>query len=126
MYNKIYEFDYTVFRQPAKMVMTSVSGHLLALEFAGAYRSWKAVDPVELFAAPVHKSCPEDYEAIKRTLEREVQSCQKLIIWTDCDREGENIGYEVVDVCLAIKPSLDVWRAQFSELTGPAVARHVP
>lgn len=123
VYNKIYEFDYRVFNQQAKMVMTSVSGHLLALEFSNCYRSWKSCDPLELFSAPVHKFCPEDYEPIKRTIEREIASCQKLIIWTDCDREGENIGYEIIDVCLQIKPNLDVWRAQFSELTGPAVAR---
>lgn len=123
MYNKIYEFDYQVFGQAAKMVMTSVSGHLLATEFSSSYRSWKSVDPVELFSAPIHKVCPEDYEAIKRTLEREVTSCQKLIIWTDCDREGENIGFEIIDVCRAVKPNIDVWRAQFSELTGPAVSR---
>lgn len=105
------------------MVMTSVSGHLLSLEFAPAYRGWKAVDPIELFDAPVRKTCPPDYEQIKRTLEREIRSCQKLIVWTDCDREGENIGYEVIDVCKAVKQNVDVYRAIFSEITAPAVKR---
>ena len=36
---------------------------------------------------------------LQRTLEREVRGCQLLIIWTDCDREGENIGFEVIEVC---------------------------
>ena len=54
---------------------------------------------------------------IQRTLEREVRGCQKLIIWTDCDREGENIGFEVIQVCLAIKPNIPVLRARFSEIT---------
>ena len=35
----------------------------------------------------------------QRTLEREIRGCQVLIIWTDCDREGENIGFEVIETC---------------------------
>ena len=40
---------------------------------------------------------------LQRTLEREIRGCQSLIIWTDCDREGENIGFEVIQVCKAGK-----------------------
>ena len=35
----------------------------------------------------------------QRTLEREIRKCQALIIWTDGDREGENIGFEIIEVC---------------------------
>ena len=38
---------------------------------------------------------------MQKTLEREVRGADTLIIWTDCDREGENIGYEIIDVCRA-------------------------
>lgn len=40
VYNKIYEFDYNLFNTNCKMVMTSVSGHLLTLEFVSDYRKW--------------------------------------------------------------------------------------
>lgn len=103
--------------------MTSVSGHMLSLDFSAAYRNWNTVDPLELFSAPVNKMCPANYEQIKRTLTQEARSCQKLIIWTDCDREGENIGFEIIDVCKSVNPNLDVWRAKFSEVTGAAVTR---
>lgn len=35
---------------------------------------------------------------MQRTLEREIRGCQHLILWTDGDREGENIADEIVDV----------------------------
>lgn len=64
-YNKIYEFEADVMGQKCQMVMTSVSGHLLALEFVGAYKNWQSCNPLSLFDAPVFKYCPENYEKIK-------------------------------------------------------------
>ncbi|CAK1596337.1 unnamed protein product [Parnassius mnemosyne] len=122
-YNKIYEFEADVMGQKCTMVMTSVSGHLLALEFASSYKNWQSCNPLTLFDAPVLKYCPENYEKIKKTLEREVRSCQGLIIWTDCDREGENIGFEIIEVCSAIKSNLKIYRAKFSEITAVSVRR---
>lgn len=51
--------------QKCQMVMTSVSGHLLGLEFVGAYKHWQSCNPLALFDAPVFKYCPENYEKIK-------------------------------------------------------------
>ena len=39
-FNKIYEFDYRLRNQQVTMTMTSVSGHLLGLEFIGTFKSW--------------------------------------------------------------------------------------
>ncbi|XP_057324309.1 DNA topoisomerase 3-alpha [Microplitis mediator] len=125
-FNKIYEFNYRLWNQDCQMVMTSVSGHLMTYEFTGAYRSWQSCHPLSLFDAPVIKSCSEDnYVKIKKTIEREVRSCGALIIWTDCDREGENIGFEIIQVCQAVKPDIRVYRAIFSEITGASVTRAV-
>ncbi|KAG5887194.1 hypothetical protein JTB14_016680 [Gonioctena quinquepunctata] len=123
VYNKIYEFTATVLGEEARMAMTSVSGHLLNYEFTGSYKSWQGCNPVALFDAPVVKVCHPDYQNIKRTLEREIQSCQGLIIWTDCDREGENIGFEIIKVCTDIKPNLRIYRAKFSEITAASIFR---
>uniref|UniRef100_A0A8C2SVL8 DNA topoisomerase n=1 Tax=Coturnix japonica TaxID=93934 RepID=A0A8C2SVL8_COTJA len=122
-FNKIYEYDYQMFGQNVTVVMTSVSGHLLAHDFKLPFRKWHSCNPLALFDAEIEKYCPENYVDIKRTLEREVQQCQALVIWTDCDREGENIGFEIIHVCKAVKPNLQVFRARFSEITLHAVRR---
>ncbi|XP_039630894.1 DNA topoisomerase 3-alpha [Polypterus senegalus] len=116
-FNKIYEYEYQMFGQNVTVLMTSVSGHLLALEFKAPFNKWHSCNPVVLFDAEVEKYCPENYVDIKRTLERESRHCDALVIWTDCDREGENIGFEISDVCKAVKPNLQVFRARFSEIT---------
>ncbi|XP_013780332.2 DNA topoisomerase 3-alpha-like [Limulus polyphemus] len=122
-FNKIYEFEYYILNQKCAMMMTSVSGHLLNLEFVGAYRKWNGCNPLALFEAPIARECPQEYIDIKRTLEREVRGCNTLIIWTDGDREGENIGFEIIEVCKNVKPNIQVYRARFSEITQQAVSR---
>ena len=86
-YNKIYEFPQEVQGVQSTMVMTSVSGHLLGMDFSEQYRKWFSCNPVQLFDLPVEKSCREDSMVkIKKTLEREVRGARMLIVWTDCDR----------------------------------------
>lgn len=109
--------------QKVKIVFTSVSGHLLNMEFVNTYRNWTGCNPEQLFDAEIKKFCSENNEKIKRTLEREVRSCNELIIWTDGDREGENIGFEVIDVCRAINRNIFVKRARFSDMTSASIFR---
>ncbi|KZC11859.1 PREDICTED: DNA topoisomerase 3-alpha [Dufourea novaeangliae] len=123
-YNKIYEFSSNLWNQNCDMIMTSVSGHLLNYTFTGAYCKWQGCHPLSLFDAPLTKQCiEENYIKIKQTLEREVKKCNALIIWTDCDREGENIGFEIILVCQAVKPNIRIYRAKFSEITQASVSR---
>ncbi|XP_038274936.1 DNA topoisomerase 3-alpha isoform X1 [Dermochelys coriacea] len=120
-FNKIYEYDYHMFGQNVTVAMTSVSGHLLAHDFKMPFRKWHSCNPLVLFEAEIEKYCPENFVDIKKTLEREARQCQALVIWTDCDREGENIGFEIIHVCKAVKPRLQVFRARFSEITPRAI-----
>ncbi|XP_045477736.1 DNA topoisomerase 3-alpha isoform X2 [Harmonia axyridis] len=122
-YNKIYEFEGTVFGQRAKMIMTSVSGHLLNFAFHPSFRNWQSCNAADLFDAPIQEICLNDMENIKKTLEREIRTCDGLILWTDCDREGENIGFEIIRVCKDVKSNISVYRAKFSEITGPSIFR---
>ncbi|RWS28419.1 DNA topoisomerase 3-alpha-like protein [Leptotrombidium deliense] len=125
-FNKIYEFDFNsnVFGS-CKMVMTSVSGHLANLDFSPDFRKWHSCSPVDLFAAPIVTKYEESSENIKKTLEREARNCSALIIWTDCDREGESIGFQIIKVCKAINRTMDVFRAKFSEITSTSIFRAV-
>ncbi|KAJ6810794.1 putative DNA topoisomerase 3-alpha isoform X1 [Iris pallida] len=115
-YNRVFEFDYSIGGRNCHMLFTSVTGHLMELEFDERYRKWHSCDPAELYSAPVRKSVPQDKLDIKRTLEEEARRCQWLVLWLDCDREGENIAFEVVEVCTAVNNRLDIWRARFSAL----------
>jgi DNA topoisomerase III len=53
---------------------------------------------------------------IERTLKEEARWCNTLLLWLDCDLEGENIAYEVITVCQQANPRIRVLRARFSAL----------
>lgn len=127
-FNKIYEFDFNIqlFNACAvRMVITSVSGHLLNMDFGGAYRKWQGTPILTLFDAPIEKICEQNMEPIRRTLISEAKKAQHLIIWTDCDREGENIGFEIIEVCQEANRRLVVHRARFSEITRVGINRAI-
>ena len=116
VYNKIFEFEYTIVNQRCFMSVTSVTGHLMELDFEERYKKWHSCDPADLYEAPVRKFVPQDKLPLKRTLEEEARKCQWLVLWLDCDREGENIAFEVLDICHSTNPRLTIWRARFSAL----------
>ena len=46
-----------------------------------------------------------------------------LALWLDCDREGENIGFEVISLCQEWIQYDNVYRAKFSALTAPELVQ---
>uniref|UniRef100_K3WHB4 DNA topoisomerase n=1 Tax=Globisporangium ultimum (strain ATCC 200006 / CBS 805.95 / DAOM BR144) TaxID=431595 RepID=K3WHB4_GLOUD len=117
-YNPVYEFPYQIQNQHVTMVVTSVTGHLMELEFDASYRSWYSCSPMDLFTAKVAKKVRNDdtQKKIEKTLMKEARQSQWLVLWLDCDREGENIAFEVKAVCERASPRLRVFRAKFSAL----------
>ena len=111
----IADFGYTIAGQPCEMIVTAVRGHLMELDFDDSCKSWTGVDPSSLFTAPIRQSIAHnDVAASIRSLAREAQ---QLVLWLDCDREGEAIAFEVLQVCLQSNQNLEVFRAHFSALT---------
>ncbi|CAF4832672.1 unnamed protein product, partial [Rotaria sp. Silwood2] len=51
-------------------------------------------------------------------LEKESRGADIIILWLDCDKEGENICFEVLD-CIksSINQNAKVFRAKFSSIT---------
>lgn len=116
-YNGVHVIQRCQFRnQPASMNITSVTGHLKELEFVAPYRNWNSCQPSELLSAPITRTVKKENLNIERTLKEEAKKANVLLLWLDCDLEGENIAYEVIDVCTSSNPRINVYRARFSAL----------
>mmetsp|Transcript_27297 Transcript_27297/g.82292 ORF Transcript_27297/g.82292 Transcript_27297/m.82292 type:complete len:247 (+) Transcript_27297:219-959(+) len=127
-YNRLFEFETagppSHAQRRVKHVVTSVTGHLMQTEFAEPHNKWHACAPRDLLREDVSRvewSVADDKLPLKRQLEAEARNADWLVLWLDCDREGEAIAYEVVDVCSAAKPNLDLWRAKFSSVDHASV-----
>lgn len=102
--------------------MTSVCGHVMGVDFIGKYNNWDRVDPVELFSCPIEKKEATPKLKMPAFLSQEARNCDYLVLWLDCDKEGENICFEVMN-CVANSMNANVFdggvtfRAKFSAIT---------
>lgn len=123
-----YDFSCTILgNQDVQMTMTSVMGHMMELEFVEGFRKWHDCAPLALFDAPVVKTVPDKMKNVAANLRSEARNCTILILWLDCDREGENIAREVVQCCRDARRSrsLRVYRARFSSLVPAEIQRAI-
>lgn len=110
--------------RPHTMITTSVRGHLASQDFPAEY-GWSSVPPVALFDAPIETKYNQDMVPLKQMLEQQVRNVQAVILWLDCDREGEAICDEVRTVCLEANPRLRpyIYRAKFSTVLPQEIVR---
>lgn len=80
--------------RPHRMITTSVRGHLASQDFGPAY-GWSSVTPITLFDAPIEISYRDDMQPLKQMLGDQARNADAIILWLDCDREGEAICDEV-------------------------------
>lgn len=137
-YIKNYSFDYD-FGAPwghCSVTMTAVKGHLTAVEFPAEFKQWEYPPPDRLFDADVLTVIPnvrhalggvfeyvpwsltpeQDNKSIAKNIEDQARRASALVIWTDCDREGEHIGSEIRDAARKGNRQIQVKRARFSNV----------
>ncbi|XP_042609027.1 DNA topoisomerase 3-beta-1 [Cyprinus carpio] len=119
----VHEYTGSFVGQNVRFKMTSVCGHVMSLDFIGKYNNWDKVDPAELFSkAPTEKKEANPKLNMVKFLQVEAKGCDYVVLWLDCDKEGENICFEVLD---AIQPVMNksygnertIYRAKFSSIT---------
>lgn len=107
-----------------KMIVTSVRGHLASQDFPQNF-GWNSCPPISLFEAPIRTFYRNDMEPLQRMLQNQVRTVDAVILWLDCDREGEAICDEVRTVCLEGNPRIrdKIYRAKFSTLLDGEINR---
>ncbi|KAL5075977.1 hypothetical protein RYX36_014961 [Vicia faba] len=111
----VHEFDGRFLGAHARFKVTSVIGHVFSVDFHGKYQDWATTDPLDLFQAQIIKTESNPKAHICKHLKQEARGCHYLVLWLDCDREGENICFEVIE-STGFKIN-DVYRARFSSVT---------
>jgi len=84
-----------------------VGPHFLS-RFPTYYNNTQKVKNEDLFRAPtVH--CEDPQPRVSEHLAQEARDCDRLVLWLDCDREGEYTCFEVISSarpCLCSTPTL--------------------
>ena len=80
---------------PADFKVTSVTGHVFETDFNKDIDTWK-IDPVNILDLDTVRK-PTD-EKMTKHLAKVGEWCNVVVLWLDCDNEGENIWFEILDL----------------------------
>ncbi|EAS07738.1 DNA topoisomerase I (macronuclear) [Tetrahymena thermophila SB210] len=120
-YLPVYVYEGRFKGQKTIFKVTSVTGHVYDLDFPQKLKeNWNEINPVQLFSSDTLK-IPSKHNIV-RHLESEARNCSYLLLWLDNDKEGENICFEVKQICekvMCFKGDnvQQVLRTRFSSLT---------
>lgn len=114
---KIWTFDGFFKGFPAQFKVTSVAGHMYSRDFDKSISKAKNMDPETLFDAETQPQAQSG--AMVYHIQTVSKGCDILCLWLDCDKEGENICFEVIENCRQNLPSPCedyIFRAKFSSI----------
>ncbi len=99
------------------MRVTSVLGHIKTYDFPTSCKNWSTTPLTDLYSMPLVKQTGENSKDVVKNIQDAARGIQQLVLWLDCDREGEAIAYEVIEVCRSVSPDIKLFRAHFSTVT---------
>lgn len=114
------QYDGYFFNTKAKFTVSSVMGHVYTSDFQRAHNKWGDIDYLDLYDVAINKVEANFKTKIPMKLQKLGTGKDILVLWLDCDKEGENICYEVIHNIyknMNIKNYQQVYRAKFSSLT---------
>ena len=137
-YNPVFSIDNVPFPfnnfHSHKMCVTSLLGHIYENDFDASLKNWHSCDPADLLYPdrtqitnalnPKFKDIESEIKSnIARTNHGNNNKCQGVILWLDCDMEGEAIADEVRQICLSVNARLIIKRARFSSTSIQEIKR---
>lgn len=117
---QVHEYEGEFYGQKAWFKVTSCAGHVYNIDFPPEFNAWDRTDPLTLYGARTVKNEANPKLRMPKHFQDESKGCTYLVLWLDCDREGENICFEVMQNVVPNLKKLpgeqQVWRAKFSSL----------
>ena len=104
----------------ARYTISAVAGHIYTSDFLKEHNKWNAIDHSELYNVPTIKLEATRQVQMPIGIRKLAKGKDIICLWLDCDKEGENICYEVLYNALLVmnkKNYQQIYRAKFSSLT---------
>jgi len=110
----VHEYDGIFRGHPARFKVTATTGHIYSLDFTKESNDWQKTAPADLFhARTVH--CYDPSTRIPDLISSEAVEADALVLWLDCDREGENICFEVMQLAVPHMSTRMAWQGAYED-----------